>query len=270
MAVRRGFRAVLCVALLIGATAHAKTISITIGQKAELRDGNLVVKTNVGNSGDENAKAVAPNLRFGDKTVRGKLHDDLAPNSTFEDELTVPTGALGEGRWPYEIAVDYADANLYPFQALLVTTTVVGNPPPPKMSVPEIKSDGISDSGPLNVKFKNLSGVDRDVSYRVVVPEGLEATEPTGTVHLKGWGETSASPTIVNRTALAGSKYPVFVSVQYDDGGMHQSVVAQGIVAIVEKRTFFEAHQGALFGGVAILVGLWLVLVVQWLIGRKT
>jgi hypothetical protein len=72
--------------------AEAKTISITIGQKAEIRGENLVVKISVGNTGDESAKSVAPNLRFGDKTVRGKLHDDLAPNATFEEELTIATG----------------------------------------------------------------------------------------------------------------------------------------------------------------------------------
>src|SRR6185503_6274227 len=112
------------VALGLAAGAEAKTISITIGQKAELRGESLVVKTTVGNTGDEAAKSVAANLRFGDKQVRGKLRDELAPNATFEEELTIATGTLGEGRWPYQIAVDYADANLYPFQALLVTSTV--------------------------------------------------------------------------------------------------------------------------------------------------
>ena len=103
---------------------------------------------------------------------RGKLHEDLAPNATFEEELTIATGTLGEGRWPYAIAVDYADANLYPFQALLVATQVVGNPPPAKLSVPEIKSNGIAESGPLSIKFKNLAAAERDVTFRVIVPGG--------------------------------------------------------------------------------------------------
>jgi len=143
------------------AGAEAKTISITIGQKAELRGDNLVVKVSVGNTGDESAKSVAANVRFADKTVRGKLHDDLAPNATFEEELTIATGTLGEGRWPYSIAVDYADANLYPFQALLVTTIVVGNPALAMLSVPEITSKGIAESGPLSIKFKNLAASER-------------------------------------------------------------------------------------------------------------
>ena len=257
-------------ALVLGlaARAEAKTISITIGQKAELRGESLVVKATVGNTGDESAKAVAANLRFGDKRARGKLHDDLAPNANFEEELTVPTGPLGEGRWPYEIAVDYADANLYPFQALLVTTTVVGNPPPAKLAVAEIASTGISDAGSLDLRLKNLAGVDRDVAYRVVVPEGLEASDASGTVHLKGWGEATTSVGVTNRTALAGSRYPVFVAAEYDDGGVHQSIVAQGMVEIVAARNFWEKNQTLLFAGAGLLVAVWLALVVRGAMGR--
>jgi len=252
------------------AGAEAKTISITIAQKAELRGENLVVKTTVGNTGDEAAKSVAVNLRFGDKQVRGKLHDELQPTANFEEELSIATGPLGEGRWPYQIAVDYADANLYPFQALLVTMTVVGSPPPAKLSVPEVKSSGIADSGPLTIKFKNLAAAERDLSFRVVVPEGLEATDPTATIHLKGWGEDTTSVTVVNRTALPGSRYPVFIAVEYDDGGTHQSVVAQGIVEIVAPRNFWEQNQTLLIVGAGLLLALWLVLVVRRATSRAT
>jgi hypothetical protein len=144
-----------------------------------------------------------------------------------------------------------------------VTTIAVGNPSAAKLSVPEIKSDGIADSGPLSIKLKNLSATERDVSYRVIVPEGLEATDQTGTMHLKGWGEDTLSITVVNRTALAGSRYPVFVAAEYDDGGMHQSVVAQGIVEIVTPRNFWEANQTLLIGGAVFLVAVWLVLVLR-------
>jgi hypothetical protein len=146
-------RLVCAVVLVAVAPAWAKTISITITQRAELRGTSLVVKATIGNTGDESAKAVTAHLRVGDKHVRGKTHDDVAPNTNFDEELVVETGTLGPGRWPYQVTVDYADANLYPFQALLVATQVGGNPPPAKVSVPEIKSDGIAESGPLNIEF---------------------------------------------------------------------------------------------------------------------
>ena len=260
----------LCVLVLgLAAVAHAKTISITIGQKAELRGTDLVVKATIGNTGDESAKAVAATLRFGDKQVRGARHEDLAPQARYEEELVVPTGPLGEGRWPYSIAVDYADANLYPFQALLVTAVTVGNPGPAKVSVPEIRSSGIADEGSLSLRFKNLAGVDRDVRYRLIVPEGLEASEPVGSMHLKAWAEATTSIDVVNRTALAGSRYPVFVAAEYDDEGVHQGVVAQGIVEIVPPRNFWEKYQTVLIAGAALLVVAWLGLVARGVMRRS-
>jgi hypothetical protein len=97
----------------------------------------------------------------------------------------------------------------------------------------------------------------------VIVPEGLEASEPTGNIHLKGYAEDTTSVTIVNRTALAGSRYPVFVAVEYDDGGVHQGIVAQGIVEIVAPRNFWEENQTLLIVGVGVLLALWLVLVLR-------
>jgi hypothetical protein len=261
----------LVVATLLGSwvPARAKTISITISQRTEIRDGSLVAHVTVGNSGDESAKAVAATLRFGEAKSKGKLHDDLAPNGSFQEDLTVQTGTLGEGRWPYEIAVDYADANLYPFQALLVTTIVVGSPSTPKVSVPEISSVGIAESGELTIKVKNLENAARDVSYRIVVPEGLEATEPKGRLQLAPWDEETTSIDVVNRTALAGSRYPVFVALEYDEGGVHQALVAQGTVEIVPPSDFWEENRTLLFGGAAVLVALWLGLVVRRATSRK-
>ena len=111
----------------------------------------------VGNSGDEAALSVTPVLRFGDKEVRGKGKPSLGPNASFDEALTIPSGTLGEGRWPYRLAVDYTDQNQYPFQALQTQTAIIGNPPPAKVAVPAIKSEEIAGSGTLAVTVKNLT-----------------------------------------------------------------------------------------------------------------
>jgi hypothetical protein len=88
-------------------------------------------------------------------------------------------------------------------------------------------------------------------------------------VHLAGWAETTASGTIVNRTALAGSKYPVFVVVEYDDEGVHQTVIGQSIVEIVPPRNVWETYQTPLIAAVVVLVALWLVYAVRTGMSRK-
>ena len=134
----KAFLVLVYVSLLAGAAA-AKNISITISQATHVSEGNLVVTVKVGNSGDEAALSVVPSLYFGDKVVRGKGKPSLEPNTSFEETLSLPVGTLGEGRWPYRLAIDYTDANQYPFQALQTQAVVIGNPPPAKVAVPAIK-----------------------------------------------------------------------------------------------------------------------------------
>src|SRR5262245_48962207 len=128
-AVCRLLRIACGMVLCVSSTAAAKTISITIGQNTELRGDTLVVNATIGATGGEAARAVVASLHFGEKAGRSKLHDELMTSGTYEEELSLSVGQLGQGRWPYEIRVDYADENLYPFQALLPYTFVVGSPP---------------------------------------------------------------------------------------------------------------------------------------------
>ena len=143
--------AILLVVSALAAPAAAKTIDITISHVARVVDGNLVVDSKVGNSGDEAALSVTPILRFGDKEVRGKEKPALDPNASFDETLSLPVGTLGEGRWPYHLTVDYTDLNQYSLQALQTQALVVGSPPPPKIAVPAIQGGDISGTGTLAI-----------------------------------------------------------------------------------------------------------------------
>ena len=170
----------LLLSLLVAAatvgSARAGTISISITQSTRLDDGNLIADVKVSNSGDEAALSVTPILQFGDKAVRGTGIPSLGPNASHQETLTVPVGTLGEGRWPYRIAVDYTDQNQYPFQALFAQALVVGSPPAAKVAVPAITNTDIAGSGTLSVTVKNLAADPRTTRVNVLVPEGLEAT----------------------------------------------------------------------------------------------
>jgi hypothetical protein len=82
---------------------------------------------------------VTPILRFGDEEARGKGRASLDPDASFDEALSLPVGTLGEGRWPYGVAVDYTDQNQYAFQALQMQTLVVGSPPAAKVAVSAIR-----------------------------------------------------------------------------------------------------------------------------------
>lgn len=259
-----------CVAVLgLAVDADAKAITITISQTAEIRDSRLVARVTVGNTGDEPARRLVVRLSFGDRRAAGGTHGELAPGASLEEELSVPTGTLGEGCWPYEIAVDYADANLYPFQALLVNAITAGGPPAAKLVVTAIESGGIADSGPVTVRLKNLSQAERDVRLRVVVPEGLEVGAGTGKAHLMPWEETTRAVTVVNRSVLAGSRCPIFVVLEFDDGGVHQCVVSQGLIEVVPPPSVWIRNQTLILLASSLLAVAWLLVVLRRAMSRK-
>src|SRR4029453_6278421 len=109
---------VVCAAVALAGTAAAGTISITISQAARIQGENLIVDVKVGNSGDEAALSVTPVLRFGDKEGRGKGKASLEPKTSFDETLTLPVGPLGEGRWPYRLAVAYTGPKQNPLPAV--------------------------------------------------------------------------------------------------------------------------------------------------------
>lgn len=245
--------------LALAPAAQAGTITIVITQRAELADGKLTVHVQVKNTGDEAAYSVTPKVVFGTKEARGSA-STLEPNGSTDQDLTVDVGTLGEGRWPYTVAVDYADANAYPFQALHATSYLVGNPPPAKIALPKITSEGIAGTGNVQVTVKNLGEDARQVKLQLLTPEGLESTQKDDTLDLAAWEETSVTIPVTNRTALAGSTYPIFVSVEYDDANVHQSIVASSTVKILPSDTVLDQRSQYLWWGAAILGVIFVVL----------
>jgi CARDB len=264
-------RHVYCTAFLVAAAlaapVAAKTISITLAPTAQLTDDTITVKANVANRGDEAAQSVVPTLYFGDAKVRGKGVPALPPGGTMEEELSLPA-KVGAGRWPYRLTIDYTDANQYPFQAAHTLVVTKDSPPPPKVTIPSIGGMTIAGSGTLEVKLKNMSADERKVTLTVQVPEGLEVTTPRQDITLDGWEEEVVSVPVENRTALAGSRLPVFAVVEYDEDGAHQTVIGQDVSEIVPAQSFFAERRVFLWLGAALLVLAWGGFVVSRLVRR--
>ena len=253
---RGGARAAALALCLIASAAQAGNISITMTTTAEVRDGGLSAHLTVSNTGDEAASSVVPILRFDDHEARGTRQETLAPNQSFDDTLTVPQVALGPGRWPFRVAVDYTDQNQYPFQALHVAIITVGNPSPAKVTVQEIRIPPLSSSTVAHVQVKSLAGVARKATVNVFAPEGLEATDGRAEIDLAPWEEKDVPTHLVNRTALAGSRYPIFVSVEYDDEGTHHAVISHGLVEVGAPH---REVSSTLLVAVGVLIATWLV-----------
>jgi len=242
--------------------AAAKSISIAITPRVELQGDAVVAQVGVKNGGDEAAQSVSASFFFRDQQARGEIHPELGPQQAMEARLSIPAAGLPTGRWPYRVAIDYTDANQYPFQALHAGILTVGTPPLAKVAIPSVNAPALSSTGRLRIHLKNLAGVARTATVRGTAPEGIEVSTPPAEVALAPWGETDVDHGLINRTALAGSRYPVFVTVEYEDEGVHQAVIGQGMVEIRASQSFFETWRVAFWIGAALFVLVWLGILV--------
>jgi hypothetical protein len=127
------------------------------------------------------------------------------------------------------------------------------------VAVAEAKAGPLTSTGTLRIRVKNLAGVARNATVRSAAPEGIEVTSPPADVTLAPWGEAEVVQALANRTALAGSRYPLFVTVEYDeDEGLHQAVIGQGMVEIRDRQSFFETWRIAFWVGAGLFVLAWL------------
>lgn len=264
---RTGLLAFLLLAAA-GGRVEAGSISISITPTVEVKDDAVTVKVKVANTGDEAAQSILPMLRFRDGEAKGQLKAQLGPNETVEQTLSVPAKGLGPGRYPFRLSVDYTDLNQYPFQALQVSTITIGTPPPAKMAA-TLAADQLATTGKATVTLKNLTGDARTLTIAVQASEGIEIAAQPDPMTLAGWAGDTATAKLVNRTALAGSRYPLFATVEYDADGAHQTVIGQGTIEIVPPRSFWADNQGTLYVGAVVLVAIWAGAMVWWMLGRR-
>ena len=71
---------------------------------------------------------------------------------------------------------------------------------------------------------------------------------------------------LVNRAALPGSRYPVFLSIEYDDGPIHQTVVAHSTVEILAREDRPSRRGLSLWLGAGVLGLLFVALIVYRLV----
>ena len=242
---------------LAASLALAGSITINMTTRTELTEKELKVVLTVGNSGDEAAGSVVPILRLRDREVRAPREDVLPPGGRIERTLAVPADDLGDGRWPFRVAVSYTDQNQYPFQALHVSMITRGNPLPAKIAVTKIESSPLERTATVSMTLKNLAAVERTATITLWTPEDIEVQGGPASVSLAGWGEDRVEFELTNRTALAGSRYPVFAAVEYDEPGAHHSVIGQTTVEIRSPRAFLPRVLLWVVGG---LIVLWLAI----------
>jgi hypothetical protein len=216
--------------------AGAGEITLRLASTAELGSGSLRVALKVTNAGDDTAFALRPRVALGERELLGGSRASLVPGASFEVALAMPAPPLGLGRWPFRVAVDYADGNSHPYQSLQAGLLVVGQPAPFALKLDGIEATPLQDRGTLKLALHNPGAHAVRARVSLLVPADLEPPARSEDVALAPAERRALTLPLGVRTALVGSRYAVYVLVEYDDAGAHQAWLAEAVVAIRERR----------------------------------
>lgn len=221
-------------ALLLAATpAAARTVELSIASTPQLRDGVLSVDVIIQNRGDEPAVGLGVRLRALGRTIEAPGRTRLEPNQVWRGSFTLPAGSLGEGRWVYILDLEYAKRDGYPQHGIHADTFVVGSPPEPRMAVAALDAGPLGTTSVLRAQVHNGGDRARTVHVVVYAPAGLEAPVSTRTIDVGAGDSAWVEFSLVNRTEVPWSRPPVYVGLEYDEGDVHQSVLARLALEIV-------------------------------------
>lgn len=243
----------LAVALVPG-TGWAQ-ISLSITTKTDtVALPNLAVEVEVSNGGKETAHALKATVQAASARLTLPGLVDLRPGQSHKFAASIPVPATTPGTYPVFVTIAYADANGYSFSAIASSSYSAGAATASDI-VGVLTARPISDSGALRLKLKNNSGESRALTLTPVLPLELTPGGLPGTLTLAPGEEKELQGTIANFSALGGSRYPIFVAVEYDTADQHFSNVITTIVDVAAPGTVFSRYQGWIIGaGVALLL----------------
>jgi hypothetical protein len=246
----------LCL-LIIAAPANASFISLKTAVSSRYDHGRLTVIVSAQNKGDESAYNVQWEFRLGSQRVMGDKIPELPVGATMRTEKKLPFQPDLPGTYPLALITHYTDANQYPFSALSLQTFVyrdAGYPPVSGL----LGSATFDREGRLEFKAKNAGQGVIKARVMLIAPVELTVANNYRDIIIEPGNEQGLSFTVKNFSALAGSTYQLFAATEYEDGGLHYSVITPGQVKVVARQAILGLDPTIYIAALALLLLLFI------------
>jgi hypothetical protein len=210
-------------------------MSVSVSTPSVVAGGDFPVGYTLVNTGDEPAKDVSLSLLLpGGFEAERVAVGTLQPNSPVSGELMVHSfGSILPGTYPLAMRTSYSDANAYPFSTVSLMKLNFIKPSPERLSgnVSGIRLYGQTPKD-LGIVVMNLDSRPHKVTVQLHMPNELTAASYSQEVDVGGNDAATVSVPVKSSSALPGSSYAVYASMEYDDQGIHYSGLASGTVDV--------------------------------------
>ncbi len=230
-------------------------LGMTLSTEASVGE-TVAVSVTATNSGDEAAHALVPEVRLQSTVRRGDAvtNLDVGRSTTWQLSLPLPTGP---GTFPLTIRLAYADGRGQPGAADLVR--LVGTPGTmgaPVTATLEMEPTGAHGTATLTLTNPTLA----PVAGRVVpVLPARFTTEPDSIpAQVPAQGSTAVTFIVENTSVPPGSNFPLYALFEYEQRGIHHTVLGETILRIVAVQPT-GAVSPLVVGGAALLMAIGLL-----------
>ncbi|MFH1106161.1 MAG: hypothetical protein V1731_03045 [Candidatus Aenigmatarchaeota archaeon] len=237
--------ALLPLVLFLALSGFAAAKYITIATSVEecfTETGQCAMNITVANYGDEPASqtriSVVSDIVSGDEISQKILY----PNERIYGLINVdPKAEMIPGKYPVFVMVEYEDANSYPFTAISPAFFVYKTQTSSKVKgVASEITISEKESGKISVRLMNYDDAPHNVSIGLMLSRELKFERGKKTVVMEANGDGTVEFDVAHFSALAGSAYPAFVSIEYDSGGLHYVYFVRGLVKISKSEGIFS------------------------------
>jgi hypothetical protein len=239
--------------------ASASYISLKTAVTSQVKDSDLLISISAVNKGDESAYSVQAELNAAGQNLLAEKLSELGIDQAYQlskkFKLSVPLA----GQYPLVVTLHYADANQYPFSALIVQTFAYKSPEIPSTVFGKMSPVAFWKDGKLSLTLRNSGATSVSAALKLIAPREITVQALPERVNIQAGGAQEVVIPLQNFSALSGSTYQVFAVAEYTEDNLHHTSIIPGTVKIVERQAILGIDYAYL---VAALVGLVLLFVV--------
>jgi hypothetical protein len=235
-----------------GQRAEASVISISSRIDAVVDEGKAKFSIELDNKGDETARNVRIQTAVGGGSATSPLKQALDPGEVYRWDAAIPVEFHKAGSYPVTTTIDYADENLHPYMAVVVSHVDFKERVASRV-VGELTATSVAEAGRLRVQVRNLEPIELSVTVRAVVPRGLLIDSPERRISLESGETRDVDFDISNVSALVGSSYAIFAVLEHEDQNYHHASVLTGSVGVVDAGSMIRRYRVHLIAATVIM-----------------
>lgn len=210
-------------------------ISLKTGTAVNVDKNVLDIKIVAVNKGDESAFGVQAELLIAGQSILLEKKQELTVDASYQVKTSIPLPYKLPGNYPIILVMHYNDANMYPFSALTAQTFVVGKEGVSSL-FGQLSSVVITHDGRVELVLRNSGEHEIKAESRLIAPREITVINEKQTLIVSPRQERRINFSIRKFSALPGSTYQVFSVTEFDEGGLHYTCLAPGMVKIDEEN----------------------------------